>query len=52
MSYHMDASIHFDGLVFNPSKGGYLTDQDIKLDTYIGFDPDNALLSVKMDCLI
>ena len=47
MSYHMDASIHFDGLVFNPSKGGYLTDQDIKLDTYIGFDPDNALLSVK-----
>jgi hypothetical protein len=46
MTYKMDASIHFDGLVFNPVKGGYLTDQDVELNTFIGFDPESAVLTV------
>jgi hypothetical protein len=46
MSYRMDADIHFDGLVFNPVKGGYLTDQDIHLNTSIGFDAAKSLLIV------
>jgi hypothetical protein len=31
---------------FNPLKGGYLTNQDIKLNTYVGFDADKAQLTV------
>src|SRR5262249_45708318 len=46
MNYHLDADVHFDGLVFNPVKGGYLTDQDLHLNTDLNFDPDQLLLNV------
>ncbi len=47
LSYNLDATIHFDGLVFNPVKGGYLTDQDVHLQTWLGFDPAKAQLTVR-----
>lgn len=46
LTYRMKSSIHFDGLVFNPVKGGYLTDQDVELNTMIGFNADSSELTV------
>jgi len=46
MSYHLNGSIHFAGLVFNPVKGGYLTNQDVQISAAIGFDPATKSLAV------
>ncbi|MFI5134812.1 MAG: AsmA-like C-terminal region-containing protein [Chitinophagales bacterium] len=46
VAYHLSGSVHFDGLVFNPDKGGYLTNQDVQLKTDVAFNPYKKLLTV------
>ncbi|MGB3076459.1 MAG: AsmA-like C-terminal region-containing protein [Chitinophagales bacterium] len=52
MNYDMDAAIHFDGLIFNYLKGGYLTNQDVQLNAFVTFDPDTKLLTLSNGDLV
>ncbi|MEP7127919.1 MAG: hypothetical protein ABI729_03585, partial [Chitinophagales bacterium] len=52
MNYDMEAAIHFDGLIFNYLKGGYLTNQDVQLNAFVTFDPATKLLTLSNGDLV
>jgi hypothetical protein len=46
LTYQMEGRFHFGELLFNPVKGGYLTDQELRINTLIHFNPEAGTLVV------